>query len=119
MADTLTREDDDLAAARRSARRIALVAGTVGLIAVLVWVVVFSSVLGVKRVVVHGAHVLSAARIRSVADVPHGRPLVRVDTGTIAHRIEALPEVAAVSVRVSYPSTVMITVTERVAVGYL
>jgi len=120
MADTLTRDSDDDLAARRSARRIALVAGAAGLVAVLVWVVVFSSVLGARRVVVHGAHSVSAARIQAVADVPHGRPLLRLDTGAIAHRVEAaLPDVAAASVQVSYPSTVVITVTERVAVGYL
>jgi cell division protein FtsQ len=110
---------DDLAATRRSARRIALVAGTLGVIAVLVWVALFSTVLGAKRVVVHGAHGVPAARIESVAAVPHGRPLVRLDTGAIARRVETLPDVAAASVQVSYPSTVVITVTERVAVGYL
>ncbi|HEY3629861.1 MAG TPA: FtsQ-type POTRA domain-containing protein [Jatrophihabitantaceae bacterium] len=112
-------DDDDLAAARRSARRIALVAGAVGLVAVLVWVVVFSSVLGANRVVVHGAHTVSAAQIRSTAEVPHGHPLVRLDTGAIARRVETLPGIADVRVGVSYPSTVVITVTERVAVGYL
>jgi len=119
MADTLTREDDDLAARRRSARRVALVAGAIGLVAVLVWVFVFSSVLGAKHVVVHGAHDVPMSRIESVADVPHGRPLLRLDTGAIAARVEALPDIAAASVHVSYPSTVVITVTERVAVGYL
>ena len=118
MADTLVREDDELAA-RRSARRVAVGAGAIGLIAVLVWVVVFSSVLGAKRVAVHGAHAVPVNRIVSAADVPHGRPLLRLDTGGIARRVEALPDVAAVSVHVSYPSTVVITVTERVAVGYL
>ena len=118
MADS-PREDDDLAARRRSARRVALVAGTVGLVAVLVWVFVFSSVLGAKHVVVHGAHDVPMSRIESVADVPHGRPLLRLDTGAIAARVEALPDIAAASVHVSYPSTVVITVTERVAVGYL
>lgn len=111
--------DDDRAAARRSARRIALVAGTVGVVAVLVWVVVFSSVLGANRVVVHGAHTVSDAQIRETAEVPHGHPLVRLDTGAIAHRVETLPGIADVHVGVSYPSTVVITVIERVAVGYL
>lgn len=110
---------DDLAATRRSARRVALVAGTLGVVAVLIWVALFSSVLGAKRVLVHGARAVPAARIQSVADVPHGRPLLRLDTGAIARRVETLPDVAAASVHVSYPSTVVISVTERVAVGYL
>jgi cell division protein FtsQ len=110
---------DDLAATRRSARRVALVAGALGVVAVLIWVVLFSSVLGAKRVLVHGARAVPVARIQSVADVPHGRPLLRLDTGAIARRVETLPDVAAASVHVSYPSTVVISVTERVAVGYL
>lgn len=120
MVDTVTREDDDdLAARRRSARRVALVAGFIGLVAVLVWMFVFSPVLGAKHVVVHGAQTVPVSRIESVADVPHGRPLLRLDTGAIAGRVETLPDIAAASVHVSYPSTVVITVTERVAVGYL
>lgn len=112
-------DDVDLAATRRSARRIALVAGSVGVVAVLVWLVVFSSVLGANRVVVHGAHSVPVAQIRATADVPHGHPLVRLDTGAIARRVETLPGIADVRVGVSYPSTVVITVTERVPVGYL
>lgn len=110
---------DDVAAARRSARRVALAAGAVGVIAVLVWIAFFSSVLGARRVLVHGERAVSAARIQSVAGVPHGRPLLRLDTAAIARRVETLPGVATASVHVSYPSTVIITVTERVAVGYL
>ena len=36
-----------------------------------------------------------------------GRPLVRLDTAAIGHRVEALPEVATVDVTASYPSTVV------------
>jgi cell division protein FtsQ len=111
--------DDELVATRRSARRIAVLAGAVGIVAVLIWVVLFSSVLGANRVVVHGAHTVPFTRIQAVADVPHGRPLVRLDTAAIAQRVETLPDVGSASVRVSYPSTVVITVRERIAVGYL
>jgi cell division protein FtsQ len=44
---------------------------------------------------------------------------VRLDTGAVAGRVEALPDVASARVEVSYPSTVVITIRERVAVGYL
>lgn len=107
------------AVARRSARRVILAVFVVGLLVVGTWVVAFSGVLGAKRVVVHGVHQLSAARVRTAAAVKHGAPLVRLDTGAVARRVEAIPEVAAAQVRVSYPSTVVITVDERVAVGYL
>jgi cell division protein FtsQ len=104
---------------RRAARHGAAISVVAVLAVVLVWVLVFSSVLGAKRLVVHGAHEVAAAQIRSAAGVPRGQPLLRVDTAAVARRIGALPGVAGVSVQVSYPSTVVITVTERVAVGYL
>jgi cell division protein FtsQ len=43
---------------------------------------------------------------------------VRLDTSAITRRIERLPEVASAQVSTSFPSTVVIMVEERVAVGY-
>jgi cell division protein FtsQ len=68
---------------------------------------------------VEGVHLLSVARVRATADISHGAPLVRLDTGAVARRVESIPEVSSAHVSVSYPSTVVITVDERVAVGYL
>jgi cell division protein FtsQ len=104
----------------RDARRSwGLLGILVGSIATVVWVVAFSPALGVRTVQVHGARSVSVADIESAADIAHGRPLVRVDTAAIERRVERLVRVASASVRVSYPSTVVITVTERLAVGYL
>ncbi|MGI8761658.1 MAG: cell division protein FtsQ/DivIB [Jatrophihabitantaceae bacterium] len=109
-------------AAPRRGRRIGrpLVLGGIAAVlvaAVLTWLLAFSSVFGVGTVEVRGEHVLSAARIRTAAAVPHGTPLLRLDTASIARRVETVPGVAAAVVRTSFPSTVLITVTERVAVG--
>lgn len=120
MVATRARDDDVLdREARRAGWRVGAVATAIGLVAVLVWLVAFSSVLSARRVVVHGAHRLTTAQILAAGAVPHGRPLARLDSGAIADRVEALPDVASARVRFSYPSTVVITVTERVAVGYL
>lgn len=121
MTQTLRADPDEDVddVGRRSARRVILVVFVVGLLVVGVWVVAFSSVLGAKRVIVHGTHHMSAARVRAAGAVQHGTPLVRLDTGAVARRIEALPGVASARVEVSYPSTVVITISERVAVGYL
>jgi cell division protein FtsQ len=92
----------------------------VGLVAVLtVWLVAFSPVLGVRTVRVAGVHTLTAAQIQAAAQVPDGRPLVRLDSGAIVRRVEALPTVESARVRTSLPGTVTITVVERTAVGYL
>jgi cell division protein FtsQ len=83
------------------------------------WLIAFSSVFGVRSVEVHGNHVLTAEQIRAAADIRHGTPLVRVDTAAITKRVERLAEVASAQVSTSFPSTVVITVEERVPVGYI
>ena len=87
--------------------------------AVLTWLVAFSSVLGVRTVTVHGTRTLSPSQVRQAAAIANGTPLVRLDKAAVLHRVEALPDVASATVTTSFPSTVVITVTERVAVGYV
>jgi len=82
------------------------------------WLIGFSSVLGVRTVTVSGTRFLTPAQVEAAADIRAGSPLSRLDTAAIRARVAALPEVRAVSVRTSYPSTVLIRITERVAVGY-
>lgn len=84
-----------------------------------VWVVAFSPIVGVNTVTVRGAAHVTDAEVRAAAHIKQGSPLVRLDTAAIRHRIERLPQVASASVRLSYPSTVIITVHERTAVGYV
>jgi cell division protein FtsQ len=84
---------------------------------ILVWLIAFSTVFGVRTVQVTGLHTLSAAQVLKVADVARGAPLIRLDTGAIEHRVEQLPDVASAKVSTSFPSTVRIAVTEQVAVG--
>lgn len=94
-------------------------AGTVLVAALLVWLLAFSSVFGVRTVSVHGTHQLSAEQVRKAADISSGTPLLRLDTAAVTRRVEHLPTVASASVQTSFPSTVVITVTERSAVGYV
>jgi cell division protein FtsQ len=96
------------------------VAGLILLVAALVtWIVAFSPVLGAKTVTVRGTRHLTAAQVRAVAAIRRGSPLVRLDTAAVARRVDSLPDVAAATVRTDYPSSVIITITERTAVGYL
>ncbi len=103
----------------RVPRRVLIVIATVVAVSLLGWLVLFSPVLGAQHVVVHGTSRLSVAQVRDAARVPSGRPLLRLDAGAIQKRVTALPEVATARVRSDYPSTVVITITERVAVGYV
>jgi cell division protein FtsQ len=68
---------------------------------------------------VHGTDVLTPAQVRAAAAVKHGAPLIRLDTGAIARRVQRLPEVKSVRVDTSYPNTVTIDIVERTPVGYL
>ena len=100
-------------------RLILTTAGVVVVGVVLAWLVFFSSVFGVRTIKVSGLHVLSPAQVITAAGISHGSPLIRLDTGSVERRVEALPDVASASVNTSFPSTVTITVVERVPVGVL
>ena len=89
------------------------------LVAAAVWAVAFSPLLGVRTVRVRGASTVAAADVRRAAAIPAGTPLVRLSAAAISARVKALAPVADAKVSVSYPSTVVITVVERTAVGYL
>lgn len=95
-----------------------LAAAAVVLLIGLGWLVGFSSVLGVRTVSVSGEHRVTSAQILAAAGIRHGEPLARLDAAAVRARVGALPAVRAVTVHVSYPSTVDIRVTERTAVGY-
>lgn len=89
----------------------------VGLVVASLWVVFGSSVLAVKGVDVEGVSVLSAAEVRSVAAVPTGEPLARVDLAAVRARIQALAMVRSADVTRQWPDTVLVRVEERVAVA--
>jgi cell division protein FtsQ len=113
--------DEDEQPTRADRRRtIAIaVAGIVVLALLGTWLVAFSPVFGVRSVDIRGTHVLTADDVRAAAGIRNGTPLVRLDTGAVTQRIEQLPDVASAQVSTSFPSTVVITVDERIPVGYV
>jgi cell division protein FtsQ len=102
-------------------RRLLVIGVAVAVVLAVVgtWLVAFSSVFGVRSVEVRGVSVLTADQVRSAAHIDDGTPLVRVDTEAITERVEQLPEVESAQVSTSFPSTVVITVSERSPVGYV
>ena len=89
----------------------------VALVAAGVWAVYFSSLLAVKGVEVTGATTAGTSQIRSVAKVPSGEPLARLDLDTIRARVEALAVVRSADVSREWPDQVLIRVHERTAVA--
>ncbi|SCC36329.1 cell division protein FtsQ [Rhodococcus qingshengii] len=78
-----------------------------------------SPVLSVRGTEVLGATTVSEEQILSLLAVPTGQPLMRVDTGAAAARVATIPKVASARVQRMYPSTIRVTVTERVPVVFV
>jgi cell division protein FtsQ len=80
------------------------------------WALLGNRLLVVRSVSVTGTRLLSASQVTAAADVPLGTPLLRLDTGAVARRVEAIPQVASATVSDSWPDGLVIAVTERVPV---
>jgi cell division protein FtsQ len=78
---------------------------------VVVW---HTSLFAVTTVRVAGEKKISAQQVIAAASVGTGTPLVSVDTGGAAARVERLPQVASAQVSLDWPHTVVIAVAERV-----
>ncbi|WP_241961845.1 cell division protein FtsQ/DivIB [Rhodococcus opacus] len=97
------------------------VMGAVGVVVVVALGLVawFTPLLSVRKTDVAGATSISEEQIRQVLAVPQGQPLLRVDTEGAAQRVAAIPKVASARVQRVYPSTIRVTVTERVPVVFV
>ncbi len=84
-----------------------------------VYLAVESPLLDVDHVRVTGLQHLDATTVARAAGVQSGAPLLRVDTGAVAARVERLPWVASAKVSRALPGTLRITVTERVPVAWV
>lgn len=73
--------------------------------------------LSVRTVETSGVPEALSAQVESA--VPVGTPLLRVDTGVAEARIEQIPRVESATVERHLPSTVTITVVERVPVAFV
>jgi cell division protein FtsQ len=117
LASSRSRFERRAAAARRRPRLVAAVLGGIVLVvALLVWVGWFSSAMTASKVEVHGVGAAASAEVRSVARVPLGQPLLRVDTDAVTQRLLADKSWGEVSVSRALPDTVVISVRPRVAV---
>lgn len=101
---------------KRWLRRLVLLL-VVGGLAFGVWAIGWSALLGVRHVDVSGESRTTEQSIRTAGAVPADRPLLRVDLGVIARRVQKIPTVAHVDVSRVWPHTVRITVTERIPVA--
>jgi cell division protein FtsQ len=103
-------------AGRRRLKRVTLALSLAALVVALA-VATRTPLLDVDRVTVTGTERTSVEDVTQLAAVDRGTPLVSVDPGAVARRVEELPWVASARVERAWPSTVKIQVTERVAVA--
>jgi len=102
----------------RVSRRRRVVAGA-AMIAILAgggWVLLGSSLLVVRHVDVTGNRLVTAAQVRKAARIASGAPLLTLNTGAAARRVEQLAPVLSATVRRSWPDTIVISVRERTPV---
>ncbi|MDT5091455.1 MAG: cell division protein FtsQ [Mycobacterium sp.] len=93
-----------------------------GLVAIVVTVglglvLYFTPLMSVRNFVVDGLRVLPQDEVVAAANVRTGTPLLQVDTNKVADRVAAIRRVASVRVQREYPSTLRVTVVERIAVA--
>jgi cell division protein FtsQ len=80
------------------------------------WALLGSSFLVVRSVQVSGSVRVPRATILAAARIRIGTPLIRIDTGAVARRVERIPQVQSARVVRSWPDAVVIWVTSRTAV---
>jgi cell division protein FtsQ len=84
-----------------------------GLAGFAAWALLGSQLLAVRSVVVSGTHLVPASEVISIAGVEPGTPLIRVNTGQVAARVDTIRQVRSAQVTRSWPDRVVIVVHER------
>ena len=79
-------------------------------------VLYFTPVMSARSVVVVGTGEVSREEVVDVAKVAPGTPLLQIDTDAVADRVAGIRRVASARVQREYPSTLRITILERVPV---
>lgn len=101
-------------------KRAAAVAGALGAVIAVAWLLLASPVLALDRdsIQISGAsEYVPSAAVEEAIDPHLGTPLLRVDTGAIAQQIQELDAVAEVTVTRSWPDGLTVTMNSRAPVA--
>jgi len=106
---------------RRRQRKWNAIESVVFIMLVLVtgFVLLHSPVFEVRKVLVRGNHFLSEEKVRSVADIGLGVNIFNLKMAGVSANLKQVPMIKEAQVNRSLPSTVIITVVERVPLGLL
>jgi cell division protein FtsQ len=89
----------------------------IGVLGTAAWVLLGSRLLVARHIDVVGERLVPRDRLLAAARVRLGEPLVRLDTGAVRDRVEAVQEVETARVERRWPATVRIVVRERTPVA--
>lgn len=76
----------------------------------------FTPIMAARNVVITGVGAVSQEEVIAAAAVKQGTPLLQVNTDDVAERVATIRRIATARVQREYPSTLRITVVERVPV---
>lgn len=76
----------------------------------------FTPIMSARSIAVTGLGAVTQEEVVAAAEVAPGTPLLQVNTDTVAERVAGIRRIASVRVQRQYPSTLRITVVERVPV---
>ncbi len=111
--------DDSKPVARGRVRGLKLVVWTVLLVALFVGLgllLYFTPIMAARNVVITGLGAVTQEEVIAAAAVKEGTPLLQVNTDDVAERVATIRRVATARVQREYPSTLRITVVERVPI---
>jgi cell division protein FtsQ len=111
--------DDSKAVARGRVRGLKVVVWTVVLVTLFVGLgllLYFTPIMAARNVVITGLGAVTQDEVIAAAAVKQGTPLLQVNTDDVAERVATIRRVASARVQREYPSTLRITVVERVPV---
>lgn len=77
----------------------------------------FTPIMAARSIVITGLVVVTQEEVEQAAAVAPDTPLLQIDTDAVAERVATIRRVASARVQREYPSTLRITVTERVPVA--
>ena len=111
--------DDSKPVARGRVRGLKVAVWTVVLVTLFVGLgllLYFTPIMAARNVVITGLGAVTQDEVTAAAAVKEGTPLLQVNTDDVAERVATIRRVASARVQREYPSTLRITVVERVPI---
>ena len=111
--------DETKTLGRGAVRGLKVVVWTVVLVALFVGLgllLYFTPIMSARNVVITGLGAVTQEEVIAAAAVKQGTPLLQIDTDEVAERVATIRRVASARVQREYPSSLRITVVERVPI---